>query len=490
MSRPEALAAAMSTAAKGRNAEWLGRSVLALWLAYLLVTPTVGLGWIESWHNEQRAAQIALLCLTAVTYVIAGLTAGFDGRGIRWAFPRLLIAGLAIGVLSALLALFRFAALAEVGLVILLAALVLFTAQVVAMDPARSLRWARWFALLFATAYVLGVATRFLAAVNLERTIDLDVWILGYANPRFPSALHALLIPFLTMTVAESHEQRFLRVVAVLILSLLWTINIGLGTRGIWFAYALAVPALIPIVGWRRAAGLAAVIAATAIAGALLYYVLIALAQALAGHGDSAPVSAVNLTLTSREVLWRLSWDAIVASPWLGLGPMQFAALGSPVGAHPHNWVLQIASEWGLPSLLIALYALSRLLLRTRSAQHCVDLTCPFLAVSVALALGMVDGNLVMPVSQTAAALTLGLLLGLLSQTERKERMPTEAISVQALTTFLCLAACGLVVAYAISSAQVQEFGASEFSRSNPGTWLVPRFWEQGLISEEGRMLR
>ena len=33
-------------------------------------------------------------------------------------------------------------------------------------------------------------------------------------------------------------------------------------------------------------------------------------------------------TLTSREILWQLSWQAVKSAPWLGIGPMQFAALG------------------------------------------------------------------------------------------------------------------------------------------------------------------
>ena len=32
---------------------------------------------------------------------------------------------------------------------------------------------------------------------------------------------------------------------------------------------------------------------------------------------------------------------------------MQFAALNSRVGAHPHNWPLQIAAEWGLPAFAL-----------------------------------------------------------------------------------------------------------------------------------------
>ena len=154
-------------------------------------------------------------------------------------------------MISALRAQFVFAALAEVSLFALLAILVILTARVVSTDLARYVRWARWFSLLFATAYVLGVATRYLAAVNLGRAIDLDVLILGYANPRFPSALHAVLIPFLALTVIEKTELRSLRVGAALVLSFLWAINLGLGTRGIWFAYALAIPVTALSIGWR-----------------------------------------------------------------------------------------------------------------------------------------------------------------------------------------------------------------------------------------------
>ena len=57
----------------------------------------------------------------------------------------------------------------------------MLTARVVSSDVERYARWARWFALLFVTAYVLGVAIRYLAAVNLGHAIDLrriDSWLL------------------------------------------------------------------------------------------------------------------------------------------------------------------------------------------------------------------------------------------------------------------------------------------------------------------------
>lgn len=482
MTSPGEFHSVATTNRQGKGVDWAGPLVIGLWLAYLLISPTIGLGWIDSWHNEQRAAQIALLVLTTAVYAVSCLSVAPGNSRLLWTFPPLLLAFVGIGVISALLAPLRVEALAEVGLVVLLAALTLFTAQVVARYPALALRSAQWFALFCGSAYVLGVATRLLAAISLDRAIDLDVWILGYANPRFPSALHTLLIPLLAMTIIGRHEAKLLRLGASVTLPLLWAINVGLGTRGIWFAYAVALPALFVIVGWRNAARLAGVIVVAAVAGVAIYYALLALYSFISSTPGATLASSLNLTLTSREVLWRLSWDAILASPWIGIGPMQFAALGSPVGAHPHNWVLQIASEWGLPALVIAFVGALRLLGVLRQAMGDQNLSAPLLAMLAALSLGLVDGNLLMPVSQSGTALVVGLLIGQIDR-ERFASGRRSSAPRKGMMALLCISSAGLVVAYAATSWPDQSRGVSEFRNLHPNAWLVPRFWEQGLIA-------
>ncbi len=482
MTNPGEFHPVATTNCQGKGVDWAGPFVIGLWLAYLLISPTIGLGWIDSWHNEQRAAQIVLLVLTTAVYVVSCLSASPSTSRSLWTFPPLLLAFLGIGVISALLAPLRLEALADVGLIVLLAALTLVTARVVARNPALALRSAQWFALLCASAYVMGVATRLLAATNLERPIDLDVWILGYANPRFPSALHTLLIPLLAVTILDGREAKLIRLGASVMLPLLWAINIGLGTRGIWFAYALALPALFLIVGWRNTSRLAGVIVAAAVAGVATYYALLAAYSSFVNAASATHAPPLNLTLTSREALWQLSWDAIKASPWLGMGPMQFAALGSPVGAHPHNWVLQIASEWGLPALVIVLYGALRLLRVLRRTVNNKNLSAPLVAVIAALALGLVDGNLVMPVSQSASAMVLGLLMGLIHTDNLANGSRPGAIG-RAFTVLACTLSAGLLVFYTENSWPEQHRGVSEYQKSNPAAWLVPRFWEQGLVS-------
>ena len=471
-----------ATAARGRAWIWIGNTVLLAWLVYLLIAPTIGFGWIESWHNEQRAVQIVLLAFTAVAYCLVGILTPSES-GVRWQLPMLLLVFLALGVISALRAQFVFAALAEVSMFALLATLAILTARVVSTDVARYVRWARWFSLLCATAYVLGVATRYLAAVNLERAIDLDVLILGYANPRFPSALHAILIPFVALTILEKTELRLLRICAAVVLSILWAINLGLGTRGIWFAYALAVPATALLLGWRQMSRPFAVLALTAVAGLGLYYGLFSMAPALTGTSTTLQAPTDNLTLTSRDVLWELGWQAIQASPWLGIGPMQFASLASRVGAHPHNWPLQIAAEWGLPAfalLALGTYRLCKAVARAKTGDN--GLAALTLAVAVALFLGLVDGNLIMPVSQTACALTAGVLIG--SLRERDQRHSSQRVRLAYPTTALIVVAASvLTISFAITTLPNQLRAITIFQRSNAGDWLVPRFWEQGHLS-------
>lgn len=463
---------------------WIGGAVLVAWLVYLLVAPTIGFRWIESWHNEQRAVQIILLACTAVAYCVMGLLMRSEELIGRWHFPALLLAFLALGLISAVRAEFLFAALAEVGMFALLAILAMLTARVVSADVERCVRWARWFALLFATAYVLGVATRYLAAVNLERAIDLDVLILGYANPRFPSALHAVLIPFLALTVIEKTELRSLRVAAAVVLSFLWAINMGLGTRGIWFAYAVGIPVTVLLVGWRQMARPVAVLALAVVAGVALYFILFSITPSLTGTGAAVLAPTDNLTtLTSREVLWQLSWQAIKSSPWLGMGPMQFAALASRVGSHPHNWPLQIAAEWGLPALgllAFAIFQLGKAVRRTATSDY--RLASMTLAASIALTLGLVDGNLVMPVSQIGAALVVGIWIGALPRGKQRDERSWTSGAFLVLTAFVGVVASGTVIAFAASTLPDQSRSIESFQRSHPGDWLVPRFWEQGNL--------
>lgn len=452
--------------------------LLGAWALYLLLAPTTGFSWIESWHNEQRAVQIVLLVLT--TLLTAVLTAfARDEVRARLQFPVWWWVFVALGVVSALASQLPFAAFAEVALFVLLSTLVMLTATVTASQPERMTQAVRYGALLIAGAHVLSVLVRYGASMDVGKGVDLSVFMLGYANPRFASALYAVLIPFVAALAIDTRERCPLRAVAFTALCALWTINLGLGTRGIWFAYLLSIPAIFLLLGIRPMIRIAAMIVVSAAVGAALFSVLVFSSMADGLMYSGLPTERLR-TLTSREVLWRLSSDAIVSHPLLGLGPMQFAALKSHVGAHPHSWPLQLASEWGVPAIVLVLIALTTLSIRQRRAANAKSANREaLLALSVALVYGLVDGNLVMPVSQSASALVLGLALGgsdVASSRTSVSRRVTQA------TTATVLVAALSVAAYALTTIGDQSRTATEFRLIFPGKWLVPRFWEQGLL--------
>jgi len=459
----------------------MGFGVLATWAIYLLVAPTTGFFWLDSWHNEQRAVQLILLSLTAFAFV--GLViVGPEPIRARLTLPRWWLGFIALGVVSAASAQIPLAAFAEVGLFVSLSALVMLTAALTASQPRLMRQAARYGALLIAVAHVLSVMVRYAASLHLDEGVSTSVFMLGYANPRFASALYAVLMPFVAAIAVDRNEKFGLRCLAFAVLCMLWTINLGLGTRGIWFAFLLAIPASLALIRDKLMRYIVSALIASAVLGLLLYVAVTFNSMSDGGSAGAVSISQERLqTLTSREVLWTLSWNAIIEHPLLGLGPMHFARLGSYVGAHPHNWPLQIAAEWGLPALGILLFVLIRAVMHFRSAGRSVSGVngAAVLSVAAGLGYGLVDGNLVMPVSQTAVAVALGLALGSVSPS------PTGATAGVLRTVATCAVisiAAAAVLVPCIESYQDQSRSIVSFRSTHPGEWLVPRLWEQGLL--------
>jgi len=166
----------------------------------------------------------------------------------------------------------------------------------------------------------------------------------------------------------------------------------------------------------------------TALAGLGLYflfYVLVPLSLGLQPFGFL--FSLIDRTIedpaSSRWPLWMRAWEMTRAHPWLGVGPSHFAHYGRDmqVGAHPHNWVLQIASEWGIPALLCLMAAIAlglKKMLAVRGQLEPADsksyLTlAALLTIAVAILVdGLVSGLIVMPTSQLWIVLYVGCAWG------------------------------------------------------------------------------
>src|SRR5690606_7846536 len=119
------------------------------------------------------------------------------------------------------------------------------------------------------------------------------------------------------------------------------------------------------------------------------------------------------VTLSGREKIWLWAWEMAIANPWLGVGPLHYAAVVNPIAAHPHQVVLQWLAEWGFIATFLAIVITvmgliySARYLRQDRAEN-LDAAL-WVSIVGALILAQVDGVFVMPYTETWLALLLGL---------------------------------------------------------------------------------
>lgn len=247
--------------------------------------------------------------------------------------------------------------------------------------------------------------------------------IVGFANIRFFNHVQTISLPLLGL-MASRMPDRGRKLFWWVITALWWMllfVSAGRGTFvGLTVALVIVWCTLPQAAGaWCRfmlLAGLAGLVAY------LFFYAVIPLILGLEPFGFF--FSTADRTMASptsgRMLLWTRALEMIREHPWLGAGPGHFAHYGQDlqIAAHPHNWPLQIASEWGMPALLLlnGVLALAMLKLwqlrKIISAKDQETLTAWLVTGCAILVDGLVSGLIVMPTSQLWIALYVGCAWG------------------------------------------------------------------------------
>lgn len=479
--------------AASRSAPWIVLPVAF----YLFLAPNVDLVRELQWHDGQRLGQLVLLAVVLPLMLLPSHLLGIANvwaslqPWIRWAWA----AVFALGLISSLLAALPRWALLEWGMSWLLLMLVL----AIASQRLKKGAWLdRGLPLLFfatATAYLVSCTTLYLTMLIAGPTYGQGFNVLdlyhGFSNLRFFGYLQTMLLPFLLLPAlwwGTTSARRWL----------LWTVPlgwwmlvIGSGSRGTWIALLVGAVAVSLFAGrpgrnWLRWQ----LVALTGGAACYLLFILW-LPQWLAQPATYLHRAGDIMSLSLRETLWIESLQFFRDHPWLGLGPMHFAQAGARVAAHPHNAVLQWLAEWGLPAtlLLTAICATAGLAFAVHvrrivqaDNEHPVQVRVPLLAALAGVAAqSMVDGVLVMPVSQILLALLVGWAVGLYFEKRcRAESCDVAICRAMAAVTAMAAVLVGLGVAPEISRIAEREL---TYPPERPGVAnLMPRFWAQGRI--------
>lgn len=439
------------------------------------------------WHDQQRLYQLILLCVAAgMTYFLPAATLP------RYALI-LLLTLLGFGLLSSCFANFPAWALKEwaryAGLLILVLMIAHSTREPWFFKAILYLLASSAFLKAFQALvyYLLALAVDHILMFNTVLMFD------GFSNPRFLNQFQILCMPVLAYLTlqhwpAKHRYSKLLSSIFFITLLVQWCIAFSLGGRGLWLGLAVSHSALMVFFPrfWR-------LLAAQAVAGLLgfiLFYLMFTIIPEWLGK-TSVVIDNLRFDLSKREIIWQIAWDMFLAHPWLGVGPMHFSAEVNSIAAHPHQVILQWLAEWGIFATLIAVFIavwgmLHGLRCVRSTAGEPVDAAL-WLSILGALALAQVDGVFVMPYTETWLAILIGLAIARWSHTQAVHKTPEnrwQTCSMRLLAVPVILVLGNVLINEVPTLAQ-----DSQAHIEKHGTHYTPRFWIQGWIPMDSKLL-
>jgi len=452
-----------------------------------------------NWYDEKRVITLFILLSSAISYILSARQCRNLSR-LYLSWPRWLRYSLPLffllGIISSINSFNPFFALVEVSN---FALLFLFCLQVAiirstygkVIDITIILSF-----LLFAVLYLLDVSASVYAMFivgSINSPFDLFA---NFINPRFFNQLQSTTFPFLLITPFLFPKYTKFTWPLFLIPACWWMLALIAGGRGVTLATLIGLilsVCLFPA-AWKKwlISAAAVLIAGTIGATVMDSYILSFMAKGphTIGLAELMFKGAKN---ADRAALWNSSIKMIRESPLLGQGPMHFAHLHHPIGAHPHNFILQLGSEWGIIAiglfLFICCYAFQRWFIEIRRVYQSTSpdesdsllymaITSSILAIA---AHSMVTGNFVMPLSQLTIFIVIGWALGIfIEKTDRPWPKSVRHPSGFILLTVIIMAIFSIVYAFYPDFIPFKQWIAQTMGQYQG--ILHPRFWSQGYF--------
>lgn len=225
--------------------------------------------------------------------------------------------------------------------------------------------------------------------------------------------------------------------------------------------------------------------------GYLLYLLLSTFVPTVLQARPASVQPILRADVSTRLELWSHAAGYIFDHPWFGIGPGEFARNVNGDSAAPHNSLLMIAAEWGIPAMGLALYLLLAHSSRFMGAQNSQPygrsnsaLAVPaWLALSALVVHSLVANVLVVPSSQLSLLLAASLSIAsmraaALSDEGRISIRP--ASSLVATWQVLIAIVIAWVVAHDLPS--LPQRNQEYLDCQKPTPYFSPRFWQQGWL--------
>jgi len=462
--------------------------VSILLLTYFFVIPSTNLFFFDA----KRLAEILLILFTLFSLSVslrAQQTLSFYFKNVNLISRYALLSILILGILSA-----NFSALVPTQSSVEI--ITLFSLLLVSLLCIPSFQFLRKNSIYFVLAMILSFGVMelqfmsyYVAFLLNDFPFSIHHFFFSFANPRFFNQYQIFTMPVVSCLVLSKHpflQKTRIKYTLWSIAILWWLIFFTSQGRGV--IVAVIISALIVAFIFRDKATL--FLKQTIILfilGFITYKFLFDLVPYVISGGTKTLDIPLNLTSSGRLTkLWPDAINFILNSPWLGIGPMHYTSLhGGQYFSHPHNSILQIGAEWGVPALILVLFLIYRSFtawtnkFNKHTLSNTSDENLFVLGLSFSLLSGgiysLFSGVIVMPMSQVTATLVLGLAMSVyFPKYEASLELPSRNWGMTLLFGFL-----GVYYFWLLSPELIPQFidpmyFSYHFLQPNSG----PRFWQ------------
>lgn len=487
----------MQDSTNNRKNHLPGLAIIFALCGYILLLGYVDILSEYAIYNEKRIIQVLLLgfiCTLALVFYNQNITLIFSQ--LPSLSRQLLLLILILGITSTVFKSTHYEkSLLDVGLFGLLFISVLSVASIYQPLQHTFHKIVLSCLLLTASLNIIMVASGYIASlIEPIQLLPYDL-ILNFAHTRFFNQLQSWTLPLIVLPIIFwSQEKPYYKIIYILIATGWWWLLFVSGGRGTLLGISIALVLTFFIyktharqwIKWQLICAFSGFFTYY-----LLFYIVPTLGNISANFKTLAGFSALRNTGSSgREYIWLHSWELLKNDLLLGIGPMNFACFSAghfPIyPAHPHNSLIQIAVEWGLPAALIVVFLFSWGIWRWTkkdnlsqinigAENHPVISIALFASLITAAVHALFSGIIIMPHSQVMMVLVLGWMLGLYFNT-RKQAVPASSFASVLLTLLTVLSLFSLLVGmYPVMTT---------FNLDEMAVQQLPRFWQQGLLCD------
>lgn len=330
--------------------------------------------------------------------------------------------------------------------------------------------------------YMVSFYTGYITATIVKKPLQWPFPFTGFTNIRTFNQYQFWTLGFILLPLLSFELSKAKRLFLHIALTAWWVLLFYSASRGVLIAWLIAM-CLTGLAYQKLAWPFLRLQLTHIITGFVSYQVLFKFIPSV-NQSILVTHTIARQSTHDRMALWEQAILLIKNSPIFGVGPMHYAWFNKTNG-HPHNSILQLASEWGLPAtciiLGIAAYAFYCWIKQfNRQQLHTTPTLDKHLSIILFFTMianasySMVDGVIVTPISQVLMFTMIGLMLGQYITVSNKSIISGKVTLRQWIAGFVLI-----TMAWATFPEIKQGFSGDKKGFSLGHTAIGPRFWRE-----------